>query len=109
MNRFRLLAAVAALSLGALATADKIPTWLVGKYTGYSSYMKASFDLTISQDGLVFGRTQIGDKKSYAANGRYHHEELIIGHKIYGVNRRDFGNQIVNEGNRQDTVDLKKG
>lgn len=108
MNRFRLLAAAAFVVAGSLAMADKVPDWLVGKYTGYSSYMKASFGLTVSANGIIFADTQIGDKKMYHVNGEYKHKALFIGKKIYGINKRSWGIQLVNEGNRQDTVDLKR-
>jgi len=105
-NRFLLVACLAAVA-GA-ASADKIPTWLVGNYKGYSDYMKASYNLEISSAGLVFGQTILSKKAPHDVNGRYHHEELIIGEKIYGVNRRSYGIQLVNEGNPKDTIDLKR-
>src|SRR2546430_2199474 len=109
MNRFRFLVAAAVIALGSIASAtEKIPTWLVGKYSGYSSYMKASFGVSISANGLVFGDTQIARKKMYHVNGRYHHNELIIGEKIYGINRRSDGIDLVNMGNPRDTINLKK-
>jgi hypothetical protein len=131
MNRFRILIAVGTIVLSSMAIAsaqskttkttvkpamtkaqikadNTIPTWLVGKYKGYSSYMKASFDVSISANGLVFGSTQIGDKKMYHVDGRYHHNELIIGEKIYGINRRSDGVDLVNLGNSKDVVNLTK-
>ena len=109
MKRFGLL--FAALFITALAMAagpEKVPTWLVGKYSGYSSYMKASFDLTITANGIIFADTKFEKDKMYHVSGEYKHKALILGKKIYGINKRANGIGIVNEGNRKDVVELKR-
>ena len=110
MKKSRILVAAGLVALGSLAmAAEQVPSWLVGKYTGYSSYMKCNFDLTVSSNGLVFASTKIGDKEMYHCNGEYKHKALILGKKIYGIDKRSYGIEIVNEGNPKDTVDLKRG
>lgn len=102
---------VAALVFGIVGVAgasEKPPAWAVGKFMGVDPEMKAQMGVSVAANGIVFATTIEKNGKQNRFSGRFHHNSLIIGKKVYALEKAPDGIKLINQWRPADRLTMKK-
>ena len=109
MKGLRLLTIIAIGGAFAFASAaEKMPTWLIGKFKGHSAYLQADYEMNVDSNGIIIVNTITKNGHDGHFSGKFHGEVLDIGKKVYRYSQSTDGVKIRNIWHSVDQVDLKR-